>query len=52
MWARVGRECFMKVVRFELSLEEFESRGRFGSVQTVDSIRIPTVAEKRETTKR
>lgn len=26
MWARVGNECFMEVVRFELSLEEFESK--------------------------
>lgn len=32
MWPRVGRECFIEVVRFELSLEEFESRDRFGSV--------------------
>lgn len=32
MWASVGRECFMEVVRFELSLEEFESRDSFGSV--------------------
>lgn len=24
MWVRVGNECFMEVVRFELSFEEFE----------------------------
>lgn len=33
MWARVRRECFTEVVRFELSLEEFESK-EIGLVQS------------------
>lgn len=33
IWAKVGRECLMEAVRFELSLEEFESKER-GLVQS------------------
>lgn len=41
LWARIGKEYFMKVVRFELSLEEFKSK-EIGLAQiglTVDCIR-------------
>lgn len=57
MWARVGKECFMEVMRFELSLEEFESK-EIGLVQSrqwvtkVTHCKETIVTEKRETTKR
>lgn len=52
MWAGMGRECFMEIVRFELSLEEFKSKEIGWLSPDSGWYKESALVEKRETTKR